>query len=142
MNCFQSDDKQFAVVNLAHGELLLESLQQAAEELNLGTAAIVTGYGALSRLHIHYGKHTGRPPEAVFVVYEEPLELCALTGLVADNQVHAHIMASNGRESFGGHLEPETVVCWLAEIVLQRLPLSLKRERDEYGIPMLKEVGS
>jgi uncharacterized protein len=139
MNCFQSDDKQYVVVNLEHGELLLESLQQAADELDLGTAAIVTGYGALSRLHIHYGKHTGRPAEPVFVIYEEPLELCALTGLVADNQVHAHLIASNGRESFGGHLEPETIVCWLAEIVFQRLPLSLKRERDEYGIPMLRE---
>jgi hypothetical protein len=31
------------------------------------------------------------------------------------------------------------VVCWLAEIVLQRLPLNLTRERDEYGIPMLRE---
>lgn len=139
MNCFESADKQFLVVNLEHGDLLLESLQQAADQFHLGTAAIVTGYGALSRLHIHYGKHTGRPPESVFVVYEEPLELCALTGLVAANQVHAHILASNGRESFGGHLEPETVVCWLAEIVLQRLPLNLKRERDEYGIPLLRE---
>ena len=139
MKSFLSADNQFVVLNLAHGELLLESLQQAADDLHLGTAAIVTGYGALSRLHIHYGKHVGRRPEAVFAVYEEPLELCALTGVVADNQVHAHIIASNGRASFGGHLEPETIVCWLAEIVLQRLPLNLTRERDEYGIPMLKE---
>jgi predicted DNA-binding protein with PD1-like motif len=139
MNHFTSPDGQFVVLNLAHGELLLESLQAAVTELDLGTAAIVTGYGALSRLHIHYGKHTERRPEPVFAVYEEPLELCALTGVVADNQVHAHIIVSNGRESFGGHLEPETVVCWLAEIVLQRLPLSLTRERDEYGIPMLRE---
>ena len=140
MTHFISADHQFVVLNLAHGELLLESLQQAADELNLGTAAIVTGYGALSRLHIHYGKHTQRPPEAVFAVYEEPLELCALTGVIADNQVHAHILASTGRASFGGHLEPETIVCWLAEIVLQRLPMHLTREKDEYGIPMLKEL--
>ncbi|NLO74114.1 MAG: DNA-binding protein [candidate division WS1 bacterium] len=139
MNIFTSEDGQYAVLNLAHGERLLENLQQAAEELNFGTAAIVTGFGALSRLHIHYGKHTGRPPESVFTVYEEPLELCALSGVIADNQVHAHILASNGRQSFGGHLEPETVVCWLAEMVIQRLPLSLTREKDEYGIPMLKE---
>ena len=139
MKHFQSPDGQYLVLNLHHGERLLESLQQLAEELDLGTAAIVTGYGALSRLHIHYGLNVGLPPQSEFVVYEQPLELCALTGLIADNQVHAHIIASNGRESFGGHLEPETVICWLAEIVLHRLPLALTRERDEFGVPMLKE---
>ena len=56
-----------------------------------------------------------------------------LRGLAVDR------MMTIAEQAFGGHLEPETIVCWLAEIVLQRLPLSLTRERDEYGIPMLKD---
>ncbi|HEY3398780.1 MAG TPA: PPC domain-containing DNA-binding protein [Armatimonadota bacterium] len=139
MQHFLSDDNQTLVIRFDHGDLLLEGLQRVADEVGLQTAAIVTGYGALSRLHIHWGRHTGRPPEAVYGVYEEPLELTALSGVVADGQVHAHITAGAGERTCSGHLEPETVVCWLAEVVIQRLPLDLVRVRDEFGIPLLRE---
>jgi len=138
MEYFISDDGDTIVIRFDHGDRLLEGLQQVADELRLGTAAIVTGYGALSRLHVHWGKHTGRPAEPVFGVWEEPLEICCLTGLIADGQVHAHIAASNGPQTFGGHLELETIVCWLAEVVIRRLPLDLVRVKDEYGVPLLR----
>ena len=139
MEYFCSEDNQFVVIRFDHGDLLLEGLQQVVDELGLQTAAIVTGYGALSRLHVHWGKHTGRPPEPVYGVYEEPLELCALPGVIAAGQVHVHITAGAGERTISGHLEEGTVVCWLAEVVIQRLPLELGRERDEWGIPLLRK---
>ena len=138
MEHLQSDDNQIVTIRFDHGDLLLEGLQQVADELGLQTAALVTGYGALSRLHVHWGKHTGLPPEAVYGVYEEPLEICALPGVIADGQVHVHITAGAGERTISGHLEPGTVVCWLAEVVIQRLPLDLVRVRDEWGIPLLR----
>lgn len=138
MERFVSDDGNTAVIRFDHGDRLLEGLQQVADELRLATAAIVTGYGALSRLHVHWAKYARRPAEPVFGVWEEPLEICCLTGLIADGQVHAHIAASNGAHTYGGHLEPGTVVCWLAEVVIQRLPLDLVRVKDEYGVLLLK----
>ena len=142
MEYFCSEDNQTVVVRFDHGDLLLEGLQQVAEELRLETAALVTGYGALSRLHVHWGKHTGLPPEAVYGVYEEPLEICALPGVIADGQVHAHITAGAGERTISGHLEPETIVCWLAEVVIRRLPLDLMRVRDEWGVPLLRKRGT
>lgn len=138
MEYFCSADNQTIVIRLDHGDLLLEGLQRVADELGLQTAAIVTGYGALSRLHLHWGKHTGRPAEPVYGIYEEPLEICALPGVIADGKVHAHITAGAGERNYSGHLEPGTVVCWLAEVVIQVLPLDLVRVRDEYGVPLLQ----
>jgi predicted DNA-binding protein with PD1-like motif len=140
MTYFVSESGDIIVVRFDHGDLLLEGLQQVADELGLQTAAIVTGYGALSRLHVHWGKHTGRPAEAVYGVYEEPLEICALPGVIAGGQVHAHISAGAGERTISGHLEPGTVVCWLAEVVIQRLPLELERVRDEWGIALLRRL--
>jgi len=138
VDTFVSSDNQTIVVRFDHGDLLLEGLQRAADELGLETAALVTGYGALSRLHVHWGKHTGLPPEAVYGVYEEPLEICAMPGVIADGQVHVHITAGAGERIISGHLEPETVVCWLAEVVIQRLPLDLVRVKDQWGVPLLQ----
>jgi predicted DNA-binding protein with PD1-like motif len=138
MEYFCSEDNQTIVIRFDHGDLLLEGLQQVADELGLETAALVTGYGALSRLHVHWGKHTGRPAEAVYGVYEEPLEICALPGVIAAGQVHVHITAGAGERTISGHLEPGTVVCWLAEVVIQKLPLDLVRVKDEWGVPLLR----
>jgi hypothetical protein len=138
MDYYLSEDEHYVVVAFRHGDLLLEGLQEVARDIPLHTAAIVTGFGALSRLHIHYGGTAELPPQDVFTVYEEPMELVSLTGLVASGEVHAHITASNGRETWGGHLEPDTRVAFLTEVVLQRLPLRLVRERDEYGVPRLQ----
>ena len=137
MEYFQSEDNQTIIVRFDHGDLLLEGLQAVADGLGLHTAALVTGYGALSRLHVHWGAHTGLPPEAVYGVYEEPLEICALPGVIAGGEVHAHITAGAGERTISGHLEPGTVVCWLAEVVIQTLPLDLVRVRDEWGVPLI-----
>lgn len=140
MERFISDDGDTIVVRLDDGDLLLESLQRLAQDERLDCAAIVTGFGALQRTHIHVGEWCELPPKNRFIVHEGPMELCSLSGLIADGGVHAHITASDGERTLGGHLEPETVVLYLCEIVLRVLPgLSLTREMSSDALPLLRE---
>ncbi|MEA3399603.1 MAG: PPC domain-containing DNA-binding protein [Armatimonadota bacterium] len=140
MERFISDDGRTIVVRLDDGDLLLESLQQVAEDEGLDCAAIVTGFGALKRTHIHVGDWCELPPRNRYVVHEGPMELCQIAGLIADGQVHAHITASDAETTLGGHLEPQTIVLYLCEIVLQVLPgLSVTREMSSDGLPLLRQ---
>ncbi len=140
MERFRSDDGQTVVVRLDDGDALLESLQQVADEEGLDCAAIVTGFGALKRTHIHVGQWAQMPPKNRYVVHEGPMELCQLSGLIADGEVHAHITASDAETTIGGHLEPETIVLYLCEIVLQVLPgLRLTREFSDDELPLLQQ---
>ena len=139
MEHFTSEDGCTIVLRLDDGEPLLESLQRLAEQKGLDCAAIVTGFGALKRTHIHVGEWDRTPPKNVFIVREGPAELCSLAGFIVDGQVHAHITASNGEWTIGGHLEPETVVLYLCEIVIQRIQgLRLRREMTADGLPLLR----
>ncbi|NLO05798.1 MAG: DNA-binding protein [candidate division WS1 bacterium] len=138
MERFISDDRGTIVVRLDHGDLLLESLQQVADDEALDTAAIVTGFGALQRTHVHVGEWCELPPKNRYIVHEGPMELCSLTGLIAGGSVHAHITASDCDTTIAGHLEPETIVLYLTEIVLQVLPISLRREMSPDALPLLR----
>ncbi len=139
MQHFISGDGRHLVVRLDDGDLLLESLQRLAQERELDSAAIVCGFGALKRTHIHVGEWEHTPPRNRYVVYEGPAELCGLHGLIAAGQVHAHITASNGEWTIGGHLEPETIVLYLCEIVIEVIEgLPLRREMTADGLPLLQ----
>ncbi|MCD6361196.1 MAG: DNA-binding protein [Armatimonadetes bacterium] len=139
MEHFTSGDGRHIVLRLDDGDALLESLQQLADDEGLDTAAIVTGFGALKRTHIHVGEWDRTPPKNRFIVHEGPAELCGLHGLIAGGQVHAHITAGNGEWTIGGHLEPETIVLYLCEIVIEVIEdLPLRREMTADGLPLLR----
>ena len=137
MERFDTHDGKHVVVRLDDGEPLLESLQALATAGDLAPAAIVCGVGALRRLHVHVPTVTTAPPQSRFLVVEEPLELCTVAGMITDRQTHVHVTASNGEQTWGGHLEPQTIVLYLAEIVLQRLDADLTHVTDERQLPVL-----
>lgn len=139
MEHFTSGDGRHIVLRLDDGDALLESLQQLADDLELDSAAIVTGFGALKRTHIHVGEWDQTPPKNRYIVWEAPAELCSIAGFIADGKVHAHITASSGEKTMGGHLEPETIVLYLCEIVIQIIDdLPLTRVMTDDGLPLLR----
>jgi len=139
MEYFVSDDGATIILRLDDGDLLLESLQEVASAESLDCAVIVTGFGALKRTHLHIGEWDKLPPKKKYIVWEAPVELCSLAGFIADGQVHAHLTVSNGERTIGGHLEPDTIVLYLNEIVISRTPgLKLTRELSPDGLPLLR----
>jgi len=61
----------------------------------------------------------------------DALEILAISGVVADYHVHAHMVLSNRERAFGGHLEPGCRVFSLVELAIARLDhLKLQRQLD------------
>jgi predicted DNA-binding protein with PD1-like motif len=71
-----------------------------------------------------------------------PLEINSVSGVIADGRLHAHISVSNGKGTYGGHLEPGSRILYLAEIVVAEITgLSLNRVPDmETGLSLLRAV--
>jgi predicted DNA-binding protein with PD1-like motif len=123
------------------GDDLLGSVERAVERHDLRDATVVGGVGTLSTLRVYYldGSDLSRPRSERDVVVEEPgsWELTSLTGVVADGDPHVHVGAHEGGRTLGGHLLPGSEVNALAEVVLRRSALSLRRETDEHDVRRL-----
>ena len=123
---------QVIVIALEPGEMLLESIEEAIRRHDIRNGVVVSGIGTLRTCHLHCITHTDFPPTNHFWKVEKPMELLALSGVVADGEAHLHAVISYGEEeTYGGHLEPESEVAYLAEIVLLKAnALGMKRRMD------------
>jgi hypothetical protein len=125
---------EIEVINLGiePGEMLLESIIQAIEKYDIQNGTVVSGIGTLKTCNMHYINHTEFPPSDSIYQLEKPLELLSVSGIIADKEPHLHIVVScKDKEMYGGHLEPESEVAYLAEItILKTNFLPMKRHLD------------
>jgi len=128
-----SGQMEVVVVALEPGEMLLEAIQQAIAEHDVKSGVVISGIGTLKNLQMHYITHTDFPSTNEFVNIERPLELVAVSGVIADGEPHLHVAVSCGREEvYCGHLEPGSEVAYLAEIVILKCnDLAMARYLDE-----------
>jgi hypothetical protein len=126
---------EIEVINLGiePGEMLLESIIQAIETYDIQNGVIVSGIGTLKTCNMHYINHTDFPPSDSIYHLEKPLELLSISGIIANKEPHLHIVVScKDKETYGGHLEPESEVAYLAEIsILKTNFLPMERHLDE-----------
>ena len=122
------------VINLGiePGEMLLESITQAIEKYDIQNGVVVSGIGTLKTCNMHYINHTDFPPSDSIYHLEKPLELLSVSGIIANKEPHLHIVvACKDSEVYGGHLEPESEVAYLAEIsILKTNFIQMKRHLD------------
>src|SRR5215213_4511107 len=109
---------RFVALRLAPGEDVLLSLRAAVVAQGIRNAAILSGVGSLDRYHFHVVKTTNMPPGNTFVRGDGPFDILAVTGLVVDGEVHAHITFSNTEVAMGGHLEEGCRVLTFAVVVI------------------------
>jgi predicted DNA-binding protein with PD1-like motif len=97
--------------------------------------------GTLSRLRVYYldAAKLSRPREERDVVVEESgnWEITSLSGVVADGEPHVHVGVHEGDRTLGGHLLAGSPVSALAEVMLRRTDLSLRREADDRDVRRL-----
>lgn len=146
MRSFEGENN--IVVQLQPGDLALESIEEAIEEHNIDSGVVVSGIGSLNNLHIHYVVTYDEFPEFPeesddideYLNEEGAWEIGSLQGMIADGEPHLHINAFDAETDrmVAGHLEPESEVHALMEIVIQRLEgVDLERQPEDMGIPML-----
>ncbi|MGQ9479298.1 MAG: PPC domain-containing DNA-binding protein [Thermoproteota archaeon] len=114
------------------GEDLLKTIERVASENNIANGIIVSAIGTLEKCRIHRVTSKGLPPEEEYVEIDGPLEVNSVDGIIANRKLHVHISVSDGKGTYGGHLEPGSPVLYLAEVVLAEIVgESFNREFDE-----------
>lgn len=131
------------VARLTYGDLLLESLQEICRAEKIRTGVILTGFGSLTDLRVTGVIGPAFPPRRFYNrTRPRGVEILALSGVIADYHVHAHIVLADKRGAFGGHLELGCRVLSLAEIALMRVDrIKLARRLDRAtGQKLLQRV--
>ncbi len=62
------------------------------------------------------------PPGNIFFGDQGPYDIIAVTGLVVDGDIHAHIAISDAERAVGGHLEEGCIVLTFAVVTLLEIP--------------------
>ena len=148
MRSFESENG-YVVIQLEPGDKALESIEDAIDNHNIDTGVVVSGIGSLNKLHVHYVVPYPEFPEFPedtddvdeFLYEEGAWEIGSLQGAIANGEPHLHINAFDAESSrmLAGHLEPDSVVHALMEVVIRPFEgLKLTRQPGETGIPMLE----
>ena len=112
-------ETQLVTIGFQPGEMLLESIQKAINDLHIKNGAVISGIGTFKTCRMHYVTHTGFPPTDKIYTLNKPLELLSVNGLIADGEPHLHIVVSCGEnETYGGHLEEGSEILYLSEIAI------------------------
>jgi uncharacterized protein len=132
--------QEIICVRLDYGEDFHRCIERVVREKDIQSGVILSGIGTFDRATIHHITHTEFPAVDRFVEMEGPIELCSVSGIIADYKPHMHcVMAIRGKELFSGHLEPGCNILYLGEVVIAKLSgRTLTRERHpQRGTPQL-----
>ncbi len=124
---------ELLAIGIRPGEMLLETIKKALAEHDVKNGVVVSGIGTLKSVHLHCITHTRFPSDNHFWREEDvPAELLSVSGIVADGEPHLHVTVSSGEDRcWGGHLEDDSEVLYLAEIaVLKCNALAMTRTQD------------
>ena len=123
------------IMQLAKGELILESIQSEIERLGIRCGVVTSGIGSARKLVYHRIASTADNPSNEFLTVTEPMEIGALQGVIVDGQAHLHITCCTREGTFAGHLEPGSEVLYLMEIsIIELIGADLTRKLDGFGI--------
>lgn len=134
------DLKDVIVVSISSGEYVLETVEEVIRKENIKDGVILTGFGTLSEVHLHWVITTGLPPVEYFEKYEGPFELLSLDGTIANGEPHIHAVISDDVKgsAYGGHLEKGNKVLYLCEVAIGVLSgTSMKRKFTKDGLYQL-----
>jgi predicted DNA-binding protein with PD1-like motif len=116
---------------LDEGEDLVEALARAADELNLGSAAVVLASGALGIARLITAGTAGPAPLGVIVEHTGPLAIVSMQGWVLSGQPEPQLVLSRGADLIAGRAMPGCRVQGSVEGLLLRLGnLRLERVSD------------
>ena len=128
------------VINLERGDLLLETIIEELKKANIKDAVITSAIGSLSKVVLHRVTGFEENPVDEFLTLEAPMELASLQGIVVDGHPHFHLVVSDLKQTYTGHLEPGTTALYLVEISLLELKnMNLIRVPDANNIAKLEE---
>lgn len=97
--------KKVHIVHLNPGDDVLLGLRAAVAAKGIRHAAIIGAIGSVTSYHFHVVASPDLPPAELYPKAEGAYDIATMTGFVFDGRVHCHIIFSDERIAFGGHLE-------------------------------------
>ncbi|MDQ3248165.1 MAG: DNA-binding protein [Chloroflexota bacterium] len=97
--------KRLHVVHLNPGDDVLQSLRAAVQYKNIQHGIILGAIGSVTRYHFHVVASPDLPPAELFPKGEGAYDIATMTGFILNGRVHCHIIFSDHKIAFGGHLE-------------------------------------
>jgi predicted DNA-binding protein with PD1-like motif len=127
-----------AVLNFKRGDLLLEGIRESLDKAGIKDAILLSAIGTLTKAYYHRITTTALDPHDEILCVEGAIELSSVDGIVVNGEPHLHMVFSDLKETFSGHLEGKSEVCYLAELVFGEIKgLALQRVADERKIKFL-----
>jgi predicted DNA-binding protein with PD1-like motif len=124
MKSVYTNIKQVLCVKIESGEDILETLQKEVSRRGISSGIILNGIGSVSRYHLHVVETTNLPPGDLHYQAEGAFDVDAANGFVIDGKLHVHMVVSNDRHTYGGHLEPGTVALTFCTVTIAETPES------------------
>jgi predicted DNA-binding protein with PD1-like motif len=105
MRILSGDVKRLHVIHLNNGDDILLSLRQAVQQKNIQHGIILGAIGSVTAYHFHVVASSEVPPEELFPKRKGAYDIADMTGFIFNGRVHCHIIFSDDKIAFGGHLE-------------------------------------
>ncbi len=121
-------------VECQRGDRLLDVIRESMAAHQMENAVILSGVATFDRLHYHYVASGALPPVEHHVHECGAFEVANISGLVLRGEPHIHFTAHdlNTGRTVAAHLEPDTTVLYVAEIVMAEIKGLPDFERVSY----------
>ena len=131
---------KIVILNLHRGDKLIETIKEQIEIAGIKNAVIICAIGSLQKVRFHRVITTDIKAMDEYLDFEGPIELASLQGTIIDGEPHFHMVLSDLKMAYTGHLEEGTEVLYRAEIVLAELTgVKIKKVLDDAGTPVFVE---
>ncbi len=107
-------------VRVDAGELLLESVNMVARELQIAAGSVVSGFGVLEEFSLDAPVTTGWPPAVQAVTKQGPGQIVSMTGHVMAGSVDLFVTLVRRGELFAGRVMEGCRVAHYVELTLLR----------------------
>ena len=142
MKTFSSENfTRLHTLRLDPGDYVLESINAFIKAEKIDSAVVVSGIGTLDYCVMHMVMTTGLPAVEHFEKWEDkPLEVSAISGIIADGSPHLHMVVSDHKTAFSGHLENGCRILYLGEILIAETNgFHYKRIKNEKNLQELTD---
>ena len=129
------------ILRLDQGDYVLESIRDLISKEDIKEGVVISAIGTLDKCVIHMVTTTDYPAAEHFERWDnKPLELSSIDGIIADGKPHLHIVVSDYKQAYSGHLEEGCRILYLGEIVIIELKsINLTRVLNSKNVLELRE---
>ena len=124
------------ILRLDTGDDLLGCVNELIEKENIVNGAVVSGIGTLDHCVLHMVMTTSFPAVEHFEKWDDkPLEVSSIDGIIANGFPHLHMVVSDHKFAYSGHVEPGCRILYLGEILIMEFEAEgLERVKNAKGI--------